>query len=89
MACVWATAPPGNGFLSFQELVQHVLPKDYSGETWVEAADRRAEAEQRQREGKFQPVLEKWPVSMKHARCVHPVLYSASSRAAAHSCRGC
>lgn len=48
--------------------MQHVLPKDYSGETWVEAADRRAEEEQRRREGRFQPVLEKWPASMQHAR---------------------
>ena len=61
-----------NGFISFQELVHQVLPKDYTAESWVERAERRSEEEQRQREAKFNPVLDHWPASLKHAQCVLP-----------------
>lgn len=57
-----------NGFISFQELVHQVLPKDYTAESWVERAERRSEEEQRQREAKFNPVLDHWPASLKHAQ---------------------
>jgi len=59
-----------NGMLSFQELVQQVLPQDYTAETWVEKADRRGLEMQRQRESRFNPVLSSWPKSMEHARYV-------------------
>ena len=73
-------ATAGTGSITFQELVSGIMPSDFGEDTWVEHADRRADAEEERRNATREPILQSWPSSLSKNRMSQDELLAVMRR---------